>query len=91
MAYKVLTTKKFDKQFNKLNRVIQEQILDWLENNLENKDNPRHIGKALQGNLKGYWRYRVGDYRMICDIQDDKLIVLALQVGHRKHIYKLKR
>lgn len=50
-------------------------------------DDPRVRGKALTGNLAGHWRYRVGDYRIICDIQDEKLVIVALDLGHRRDIY----
>ncbi|MDD5267428.1 MAG: type II toxin-antitoxin system RelE/ParE family toxin [Methylococcales bacterium] len=53
-----------------------------------NLDNPRAIGKALQGNLKGLWRYRVGDYCLVCQIFNSELIVMVLEIGHRKDIYK---
>lgn len=91
MGYKVRSTKQFDKQFAKLDKSVKKQILDWLDEHIEDNPNPRHTGKALQGNLKGYWRYRIGNYRIICDIIDKELVVLGLQVGHRKQIYKLKR
>lgn len=55
---------------------------------LNNVENPRYIGKALTGSKKGLWRYRIGSYRVICDINDKKLIILAMEVGHRKEIYQ---
>ncbi len=55
---------------------------------LDNTDNPRQQGKALQGNKKGYWRYRVGDFRVIADIVDNQVCILVLEVAHRKEIYK---
>lgn len=63
-------------------------IFSWMDLNIYNTDNPRVYGKALDGNLRGLWRYRIWDYRIICEIQDEKLIVLALEIGHRKDIYK---
>lgn len=59
MPYKVVTTATFDKQFSKLDKRAKKQILDWLETNIDGSDNPRFIGKALKGELKGYWRYRL--------------------------------
>lgn len=59
-----------------------------MKKRLDGLSNPRQLGKALTGQFKGLWRYRLGNYRLICDIQDDKLIILALEVGHRKSIYK---
>ncbi|MBC6309876.1 type II toxin-antitoxin system RelE/ParE family toxin [Listeria sp. FSL L7-1582] len=55
---------------------------------IDGGDNPRVSGKPLLGNRAGRWRYRIGDYRVICKIDGDKLIVLALEVGHRKQVYK---
>ncbi|QQF86526.1 type II toxin-antitoxin system RelE family toxin [Histophilus somni] len=75
------------KQLCKLDKGIQKLILTWIANNLENCENPRIKGKGLTGNRSGEWRYRVGDYRIICDIRDSKLIILALSIGHRKNIY----
>ncbi len=91
MPYKVVTTAKFDKQFAKLDKAVKVQILDWLEENIEGCTDPRWTGKALKGNLRGYWRYKVGNYRIVCDIIDDKLTVLGINVGHRGKIYQLKR
>ncbi|NLL63388.1 MAG: type II toxin-antitoxin system RelE/ParE family toxin [Ruminococcaceae bacterium] len=76
------------KQLSKLDKGTQKLILTWMKKNLENCENPRIKGKELTANKSGEWRYRVGDYRIICDIQDEKLLVLALSVGHRKDVYK---
>ena len=62
--------------------------LDWIENNLEGIDNPRIKGRSLVGNLKNYWRYRIGDYRLITKIDDSKLIIIAIECKHRKEVYK---
>jgi mRNA interferase RelE/StbE len=88
MIYHLQTTPKFDRQIKKLNKVNQKQIIKYLLENVENSQNPRNSGKALIGNMKGLWRYRVGDYRIICDIQDEECIVLALETAHRKDVYK---
>lgn len=63
------------------------KILDYMEKKVLEAEDPRELGKALTGILGGLWRYRVGDYRIICEIQNDKLKVLVLKVGHRKEIY----
>ena len=76
-----------EKALNKLDKPIQIKIRHYLEN-LERMDNPRQLGKALRGNLKGAWRYRVGNYRILCNIQDDKIIILVVDVAHRKNVYK---
>ena len=87
MNYGVETTRRFDREFKKLDRYTQQMIKAWIKKNLEGCDNPRLHGKALIGDKKGLWRYRIGDYRLICSIQDERLIILALSVGHRKEIY----
>ena len=87
MNYGVETTRRFDREFKKLDRYTQQMIKSWIKKNLESCDNPRLHGKALTGDKKGLWRYRIGDYRLICSIQDERLIILALSVGHRKEIY----
>ena len=87
MTYKVETTSRFDKEFKKLNKYTQSMIKAWITKNLIDCENPRIHGKALTANRKGQWRYRIGDYRLICEIQDNELIILALSVGHRREVY----
>ena len=77
-----------ERQITKLGRTAQLAILRFLRERLQPADNPRQWGKPLQGEKGGLWRYRVGDYRLICDIQDEKITVLLLQVGHRKDVYR---
>lgn len=62
--------------------------MNWINKNLVGCNDPREQGKALKGNLKNQWRYQVGDYRLICDIVDDRLILLMLSIGHQKEVYK---
>ncbi len=88
MSYRVETTKRFDKEFKKLDRYTQMIIKSWIDKNLVNCENPRAHGKGLTSNRSGQWRYRIGDYRIICEIVDDRLVILALSVGHRSDIYK---
>ena len=76
-----------EKQFLKLDKQIQRQIQKFVLQ-LKNLENPRSRGKALVGNLSHLWRYRVADYRLMCDIQDKKILVTILRIGHRKEIYK---
>jgi mRNA interferase RelE/StbE len=71
----------------KLNRSVQNRLLDWLFERIEGCKNPRHFGEPLRGDFDSLWRYRVGDYRILCEIHDQKLIVLALAIGHRRDIY----
>jgi mRNA interferase RelE/StbE len=88
MIYHLETTPTFDRQLKKLDKVSQKQIVEYLIKNIDGTDNPRAFGKGLIGSRKGFWRYRVGDYRIICDIQDRECIILALETGHRKDIYR---
>lgn len=75
------------KKLKKLDRQIQIKIKNYLDE-IANLENPRSRGKALVGTLSHLWRYRVADYRLICDIQDEKILVTVLRIGHRKEIYK---
>ncbi len=88
--YKIELTNTAEKQLKKLyksNRTDYNNIIQFISQ-LNNTNEPRQNGKALQGNLKGLWRYRIGDFRIITEIIDDKVIILVLNVGHRKEIYK---
>ncbi len=87
MTYKIETTSRFDKEFKKLDKYTKKMIKAWIEKNLIDCENPRTHGKGLTSNRSGQWRYRIGDYRLICEIQDNELIILALSVGHRKDVY----
>lgn len=87
MKYRVETTERFDKEFKKLDRYTQRMIKAWIEKNLVGCENPWQHGKGLTANRSGQWRYRIGDYRLICQINNNELIILALLVGHRRSIY----
>lgn len=87
MIYEVETTARFDREFKKLDRYTQRMIKAWIEKNLVGCSDPRRHGKGLTANRSGQWRYRIGDYRLICEIIDSQLIILALSVGHRRNIY----
>ncbi len=71
-----------------MDKQIAKRITVWLHERLNNCVNPRLWGLALKGDLDGYWRYRIGEYRVVCKILDNELVVLALMVEHRKSIYK---
>ena len=90
MRYTVETTVRFDKEFKKLDHYTQRIVKSWIEKNLVGCTDPRLHGKGLTANRSGQWRYRIGDYRLICSIEDDKLVILALTIGHRKDIYTKK-
>lgn len=80
-------SEKAVKQIKKLDKEVQKQIKKWKEE-MQSLESPNQKGKALKGNLKGLWRYRINDYRLICLNDDKKLTILCLEVGHRKEIYK---
>lgn len=88
MRYKVETSSRFDKEFKQLDRYTQKMIKAWISKNLADCEDPRAHGKGLTTNRKGQWRYRIGDYRLICEIKDAELIILALSVGHRRDVYE---
>ena len=88
MTYRVETTPRFDREFKKLDFYTKKIIKSWIQKNILDCENPKAHGKSLSGDKKGFWRYRIGDYRLICEIDDNKLIILALSVGHRRDIYK---
>ncbi|MGT2950681.1 addiction module toxin RelE [Streptococcus cuniculi] len=85
--YHIEYSKKAQKQIKKLDKQIQRLLFAWIDKHLKGTDNPRTNDKGLTENHANEWRYRIGDYRLICDIQDDKMVVLALEFGHRKDIY----
>ena len=85
---RVEITRAAEKQIFKLDREAQIAIQSFLRERLVKTDNPRQWGKPLQGEKRGLWRYRVGDFRLICDIQDEKITVLVFEVGHRKDVYR---
>jgi mRNA interferase RelE/StbE len=88
LAWTVEINVTAEKQLRKLDRPIQKRLLDWLDERISGCKDPRHFGEPLRGDLTGLWRYRVGDFRIICEIQDQQLIVLALAIGHRREIYR---
>ena len=87
MAWRIDFTKNADKAMRKLDRCVALRVLDELEEIAELED-PRSRGKALTGNLAGVWRYSVCDYRILCDINDGKLVILVVEVAHRREAYK---
>ncbi|MDR0774918.1 MAG: type II toxin-antitoxin system RelE/ParE family toxin [Rickettsia sp.] len=85
MAYSILFTDHSRKQFSKLNKDIQQRIIHYLESRIS--INPHDFGKSLVGEKKGLWRYRVDDYRIICNISNNESLILVIDVGHRREIY----
>ncbi|HAH75108.1 MAG TPA: type II toxin-antitoxin system mRNA interferase toxin, RelE/StbE family [Kandleria vitulina] len=88
MRYRIETTERFDREFRKLDRYTQRMVKAWIDRNISETDNPRQHGKGLSANRRGQWRYRIGDYRLLCEIQDDRLVILALTIGHRREVYR---
>jgi len=88
--YHVEFTKTALKQLKKLDKPTAALIIGWIRKNLEGCDNPRTHGKGLTANRSGQWRYRIGDYRIIADINDEKIVILVLNIGHRNDIYEKK-
>ena len=89
MAYSVELSAEVARELGKLDRQQAKRILKFLQERVAKLDDPRSIGKALHGSRLGeFWKYRVGDYRLIGKIEDDRLIVLVLRVRHRKKIYR---
>lgn len=88
MAWTIDYTDSARKQLLKLDKQTARRIVDFMDTRVASVDDPRSTGKALSGPLGGFWRYRVGDYRVICDIQDGALRVLVVEVGNRREIYR---
>jgi mRNA interferase RelE/StbE len=89
MAHNVELSESAERELDKLDAQQAKRILKFLHERVAKLDDPRSIGEALHGSRLGeFWKYRVGDYRLICKIEDDRLVVLVLRVGHRKEIYR---
>ena len=88
MSYSLEYSQRAAKQLAKMDPNVRRTIVAWLRKHVNNSANPRLFGKGLTGGLSGQWRYRIGNYRVLCEIQDDQLVVLALEIGHRSSIYK---
>lgn len=87
MSYKIDFSETSLKQLRKLDNLSRKRILNYVNDVLAKVENPRILGKALTGDLKGLWRYRIGNLRIVCHIQDNNLLILILKVAHRKEIY----
>jgi mRNA interferase RelE/StbE len=87
LAYNIVFEEPAKKQLKKLPKNIAVKILDYLEE-IAKLDNPKARGEGLSANLAGYWRYRIGDYRVVCKIENEILLIKVIKVGHRKDIYE---
>ncbi len=89
MAWKVELSAEVDRQLGKLDPQVTRRILRFLHERVARLENPRSIGEALHGSRLGeFWKYRVGDYRLICSIEDKFVLILVLRIGHRREIYE---
>ncbi|MGB9408683.1 MAG: type II toxin-antitoxin system RelE/ParE family toxin [Terracidiphilus sp.] len=88
MAWTIEYAETAKKQLRKLDRAAARRIVDFMDERVALSKDPRSMGKALMGPLGDLWRYRVGDYRVICDIQDGVLTVLVLRIGNRREVYR---
>ncbi len=88
MTWSVLFDDRARRELRKLSDETQRTILRYLRERIAASEDPRQFGKPLRRTLAGLWRYRVGDYRLICRLEDDRLIVLVLRLGHRREIYE---
>lgn len=89
MAWRIEVDEAAERDLAKLDPQISKRILKFLHDRLAVLDDPRSIGEALRGSRLGdFWKYRVGDYRIICDIQDKRVLVLVLRIGNRREIYR---
>jgi mRNA interferase RelE/StbE len=88
MAWKIEFDPIARRELEKLDKPVSRRILKFLYERVAKLDKPRTIGSRLQGTLREFWKYRVGDYRVICSLEHDRLVVLVLRVGHRREVYK---
>ncbi|MDE2716364.1 MAG: type II toxin-antitoxin system RelE/ParE family toxin [Chloroflexota bacterium] len=88
MAWTIEYSRAASRQLRKLDRHTVQRVLDYMNERVAVLDDPRSRGKAMSGHYSGYWRYRVGDHRVICDIQNNALCILVLRVGRRDKVYR---
>jgi mRNA interferase RelE/StbE len=88
LSWRVEISDIAERQLKKLGRPVQKRILQYLSDRIEGCKNPRHFGEPLKGGFSGFWRYRIGDYRVICEILDERVMVLVLTIGHRREVYR---
>lgn len=88
MAWTIDYTTTAKGQLRKLDKQMARRIVDYMDERIAVRNNPRSAGKSLVGPLGGFWRYRLGDYRIICEIQESVLRVLVVQIGNRREIYR---
>jgi len=87
MAWSIEFSSEADRDFAKLDKPIQRRIYGYLYERIANAEDAHDFGKALKHSLSSLWCYRVGDYRIVCQLEDKKLIVLVVEIGHRSSVY----
>jgi mRNA interferase RelE/StbE len=88
MAWNLELSPRAQQQLDKLDRTTARRISKFLYERVGRLNDPRQLGEPLMGTLRGFWRYRVGDYRIICTLERERLVVLVLRIGHRRDVYK---
>ena len=88
MSYEVRFTEHADRDLRRLDRPQRAQVMAWIGRNLVGCEDPRRSGRALAGDLAGLWRYRVGEYRIVAEIHDGELVIVVIEVGHRRNVYR---
>lgn len=89
MGYRIEFDPRAERELAKLDREVARRIVRFLRERVASLDDPRSIGEALHGpELGRFWKYRLGDYRLICHIQDQRVTVLVLRIGHRRDVYR---
>lgn len=88
MAWRIEYARSVQKDIRRLDPPVRRQIHAYLEERIAALDDPRSLGKPLTGHFGGLWRYRIGNHRVICEIEDGRLVVLVLTIGHRREVYR---
>lgn len=88
MAWAISYTARARRQLDKLDRQWRKQIVDYLSLEIANQPDPRQRGHGLTGDRSGIWRFRLGDYRILCEVRANELLVLVVEVGHRSSVYR---
>jgi len=87
LAWMISFDSDVERDLKKLDKNTQKKVIDYLKKRIAKSENPRKHGKPLKGKLSGIWRYRLGDYRILCKIREQEALILVLRIGHRKNIY----
>lgn len=88
MVWRIEFDEPAKKELARLDRQVQIQIQRFLRERIATEDDPRRFGESLRGNLSGFWKYRVGDYRIVAEIREEEVLVLVVRIGHRSRVYR---